>query len=300
MFLLGSSLAWFINNLAEQYTNDTIFDLNYNNPADSLLLKNVSKNNIRVRLRASGFQFLLFGFKNKVVALDLSTIDKKGEKYYIPPMDYRAQIENQLSKFIQIVDMDRDTIFFNFQKLTKKKVAVVSNINIDLEQHYLLDREIELIPDSITVIGPENELANLKGIPTKKLSFVSLTGDFSKTVELQLPSELKNTTFSNKRIRVEGEVFKFSERILKVPIKVINVPKGVVVRTFPETAELLCRDRLANLKKLSEGEFEVTADYAQFKGGGDNILDLKITKMITSLHVVELKEDKVEFILMKQ
>ncbi|MCM4169744.1 hypothetical protein KCTC52924_03943 [Arenibacter antarcticus] len=300
MFLLGSSLAWFISNLAEQYTNDTTFDLSYTSAPDSLLLKKVSKKNIKVRLRASGFQFLVFGFKNKVVTVDLSNLGKRGRKYYMSPMDYRGQIESQLPNFINIVDMDRDSMFFNFQKLTKKKLAVVSNVNIDFEQHYLLDRDVTLIPDSITVIGPESEVSELKSIPTKKLSFANLTGNFSKTVDLQLPTHLKNTTFSSKKVKVEGEIFKFSERILTIPINVINVPEGVVVRTFPETAEVLCRDRLVNLKKLKSTDFEVSADYAQFEENGDNILELEITKKIESLNVVQLKEDKVEFILMKQ
>lgn len=300
IFLLGSSLAWFISNLAEQYTSDAKFDLRYNSSPDSLLLKDVSKNDIKVRLRASGYQFLMFGFKNKVVTVNLSALEQRGGKYYMSPADYRTQITNQLSRFIEIVDMDRDTMFFNFQKLITKKVAVVSNINIDLEQHYLLDKDILLIPDSITVTGPEDVIADLQNIPTKKIRFAKLTGKFTKNVALQLPGDLKNTNFSHQSISVEGEVYKFSERILTVPIKVINVPDGVVVRTFPETAEILCRDRLVNLKKLKATEFEVTADYAQAIANGDNILELEITKKIESLNAVRLKEDRVEFILMKQ
>ncbi|GGW43180.1 hypothetical protein [Arenibacter certesii] len=300
IFLLGSSLAWFISNLAEQYTNEATFDLHYHSSPDSLLLKKVSKKNIRVRLKASGYQLLVFGFKNKVVNVDLSALRERGRKYYMSPMDYRGQIENELSKYIEILDMDRDTMFFSFQRLVKKKVGVASMVNIDLDQHYLLDKDVKLTPDSITVIGPEIELADLEFIPTKNMTLTKLTGDFSKTVDLELPTDLENTTYSTNQIRVEGEVFKFSERILTVPINVINVPEGVVVRTFPETAEVLCRDRLVNLKKLKENDFEVSADYALFDENDDNILNLEITKKMESINVVRLKEDKVEFILMKQ
>ncbi|MDX1363570.1 MAG: hypothetical protein R3243_05110 [Arenibacter latericius] len=300
IFLLASSLAWFISNLAEEYTNEATFKVQYHSNPDSLLLKKVSKKNVRVRLRASGYQFLVFGFKNKVVNVDLSALEERGKKFYMSPLDYRSQIENQLSKSIEIIEMDRDTMFFSFQRLMKKKVAVASKVDIDLEQHYLLDREIELIPDSITVIGPENEVADLEFIPTKSLSLTKLTGNFSKTVGLDLPTVLQNTTYSTNQVRVEGEVFRFSERILTVPINIINVPKGVVVRTFPETAEVLCRDRLENLKKIKETDFEVSADYLQIDEMGDNILELEITKKVNSVNEVQLKEDKVEFILMKQ
>lgn len=300
MFFLGSSLAWFISNLADQYTNDAVFKLSYHSNPDSLLLKKVSKENIRVRLKASGFQFLMFGLKNKRVHVDLSTLEQRGQKYFLSPKAYRGQIENQLSNYMQILDMDQDTMFFNFQKLIKKKVPVASNISIKLEQHHLLDGDMEIIPDSITVIGPENEVKELSNVPTKERSFNNLMGPFTKKVDLKLPAALKNTTFSADQVAVEGEVFRFSERILTVPILIKNVPEGVVVRTFPETAELLCRDRIEVLKELKASDFEVSADYAQFKGEGDNILDLEITKKIDSVNVVRLKEDKVEFILMKQ
>ena len=299
MFLLGSSLAWFVGHLAEHYTNDAIFDVDYGNPPDSLLLKDVSKKNINVRVNAGGFQLLLFAFKPKSVFVDLSSLETTGTKYYVSPNSYRDQIESQLSKYIQILDMDRDTMFFDFQKIYKKKLAVVSNVDMNLQQHYLLDKNLKLVPDSITVRGPKDEIAKLEYIETKKTSLSPVQLNFSEELELQLPTNLKNTTYSSRKVRIVGEIFKFSERIIQVPIRVINVPQGVEVRTFPEMASILCRDRLDTLKGLKESDFEVSADYAQLTGNGDNMLQLKLTKKMDSVNVVRLKEDKVEFILMK-
>ena len=299
MFLLGSSLAWFVGHLAEHYTSDATFNVDYGNPPDSLLLRDVSKKNINVRLNAGGFQLLLFAFKPKSVYVDLSSLETTGTKYYVSPNSYRDQIGNQLSKYIQIVEMDRDTMFFDFQKIHKKKLAVVSNVNIDLQQHYLLDKNWKLVPDSIIVRGPKDEIAELEHIGTKKISLSPLRHNFSEELELQLPTNLKNTTYSHRKVRIVGEIFKFSERIIQVPINVINVPQGVEVRTFPEMASILCRDRLDVLKGLKESDFEVSADFAQLKENGDNMMKLELTRKMDSVNVVQLKEDKVEFILMK-
>lgn len=299
MFLLGSSLAWFVGHLAEHYTTDTVFEVQYGNPPDSLLLKKVSKKNINVRLSASGFQLLMFDLKPRSVYVDLSSLETTGAKYYLGPMTYRRQIGNQLSKFIQIVDMDRDTMFFDFQKLYKKKLAVVSNVDMDLGQHYLLDKNLKLVPDSIVAIGPQDEISRLEHIETVNISLSPMRPNFSEELNLLFPTNLKNVTYSHRKVRMVGEIFKFSERILQVPISVINVPQGVIVRTFPETASILCRDRLEVLKGLRETDFEVSADYAQLKDSGDNILQLKLTRKFDSINVVQLKDDKVEFILMK-
>lgn len=300
VFLLGSGMAWFFGHLAGHYTTNATFDVNYGNIPDSLLLKRVSKKHINVRLNASGFQLLLFGLKPKSIYIDLSSLESEDSEYYVSPGSYRGQIGDQLSKFITILDIDRDTMFFDFQKLYKEKLAVVSNVDIDLGQHYLLDKNWKLIPDSISVIGPKDEISGLDRIGTKKISLSPLHPNFSEEVELQLPKNLKHTTYSHRKVRIVGEIFKFSERIIQVPINVINVPEGVVVRTFPEMASILCRDRLEVLKGLQETDFEVTADYAQLTGNGNNILKLELTEELDSVNVVQLKDDTVEFILMKQ
>ena len=103
VFLVCSCLAWLVSQLSEDYTQSTSFDLVYINVPDSLRLTKASKNSLDVRLRASGFQFLGFNFKNKQIAIDLSKLDHKGLRYYIPQQNYRKQIQNQLTGFHDLV-----------------------------------------------------------------------------------------------------------------------------------------------------------------------------------------------------
>jgi len=300
VLLLCSSLAWFVSNLGEQYTNNATFDINYGSTPDSLLLNSVSKRNIKVRLRASGFQFLMFGFKNKTVVVDLSELEKRGSKYFVSPLSYRSQIENQLSKFITVVDMDRDTLFFNFQKLYRKKVPVIPKVTIDLDQNYLMDKSYSLLPDSITVLGPKKEIDTLKGISTQALVLPHTTTDVSKALKLDLPVHLKNTKYSDRSVIISAKIFRFSEKIFKVPVEVVNVPEGVEIRTFPEMASVLCRGRSSAIKELAVTDFVVTADYSSLRDKSENILELKLVKNPDSLNVVQLRESKVEFILKRQ
>ncbi|SMG28029.1 CdaR family protein [Arenibacter troitsensis] len=300
VFLFCSSLAWFISNLGEQYTNNATFDIHYGSTPDSLLLNSVSKSNIKVRLRASGFQFLMFGFKNKTVEVDLSELEKKGPKFFVSPSTYRSQIENQLSKFIRVEDMDKDTLFFNFQRLYKKKVPVIPKVTIDLEQNYLMDKNYSLTPDSITVMGPKKEIDTLTGITTQTLMLPHTTNDISKKLKLNLPANLKNTKYSDHNVTLSAKIFKFSEKVFKVPVEVVNVPEGVGIRTFPEIVSVLCRGRLSSIKELSVTDFVVIADYSNLRDKNENVLDLKLIKKPDSVNVVQLRENKVEFILKRQ
>jgi hypothetical protein len=286
--------------LGEQYTNNVTFDIYYGSTPDSLLLNSVSKRNIKVRLRASGFQFLMFGFKNKTVVVDLSELEKRGSKYFVSPLTYRSQIEGQLTRFIMVEDMDKDTLFFDFQKLFKKKVPVIPKVTIDLEQNYLMDKSYTLRPDSITVLGPKKAIDTLTGITTQTLVLPRSSSDISKELKLNLPPNLKNIKYSHHSVTLSANIFKFSEKVFEVPIEVVNVPEGVGIRTFPEMVSVLCRGRLNSIKELSVTDFVVTADYANLRDKNENVLDLKLTKKPDSVNVVQLRENKVEYILKRQ
>ena len=113
LFLLCSGLAWFVSNLTEQYTSTSSFKLEYINVPDSLLFKGSSKDQLEVKLKCSGFQFLRFKFTPKVVQLDLSYIKKRGAKFYLPQEACVKQIEGQLPSSISLIDVDnRDTLYF--------------------------------------------------------------------------------------------------------------------------------------------------------------------------------------------
>ncbi|SHJ53300.1 hypothetical protein SAMN04487911_12428 [Arenibacter nanhaiticus] len=300
IFLTCSFLAWFVTNLTENYTENAEFDLQYSRPPDSLLFNGASKKNIKVRLRTSGFQFLLFGFRNKQVHLSLSSLKQKGTKYYIPPSVYKNQIENQLPKSISILDMDRDTLFFDFRKLYKREIPITANVKLNLEPHYLIDGTLRLEPSKLTVIGPKHEIDSLQFIETESLVVPQLKMDFNKKLALRLPKNLKHTRYSHKETTVSVQVFKFSEKLIEVPVQVINVPEGTLVRTFPDRVSVICKARLEDLKNISVTNFLVVVDYAEIKEGRDNILQLKLLKKPDHLNVVELKENEVEFILKRE
>ena len=99
---------------------------------------------------------------------------------------------------------------------------------------------------------------------------------------------------------VYGKVARYSEKLVDVPIKVINLPAGYEIRTFPDAISVLCRAKLDNLKNLDSTGFEVVADYNSISDNTSKIITLELLKIPESLHSAELNEDQVEFILKRQ
>jgi YbbR domain-containing protein len=198
-----------------------------------------------------------------------------------------------------LLEADRDTLFFDFYTLYEKEVPVRPNIKIDLGQNYLMDGEIEISPKNIIIKGPKKEIAEVDSVSTLKMELSDLNSDFETTAALNKPAGLVNTTYSTNSVRVSGKVFRFSEKIIDVPVEVINLPEGTAIRTFPNAVSVLCKARMDILKNLGVADFKVVGDFNTAKRKNQNIT-VELKERPENLQSAQLLENEVEYILKRE
>jgi len=299
IFLLCSFLAWFVSKLSETYVDRTTFDLEYINVPDSLLLTDNSLNSLGVRLRASGFQFLAFHYNTKKIKIDLAGMANKQTEFYITPTDLKKQIERQLSGTVNLLEVDRDTLYIDFYKVELKEVPITPNIKIVPAQNYLVDGQLQIEPPIISITGPKKELDFISSIYTSEVGLNEITEDFSVMADLVKPDELANSQLSVKKVRISGKVFRFSEKILEIPVEVINLPEGTQIKTFPSTISVICKARIERLRDISPSDFKVVANFQEHKGNDQNLL-VQLIEKPGDVYSVQLLKNDVEFILKRQ
>lgn len=299
MFLICSSLIWLIDNLSESYIDNATFDLKYINVPDSLLLTKVSKEEVDVKIQANGFQFLGFNVKNKSVNIDLSSINSSNGKFFLGQDVYRKQIDKQL-RAMTLLEIDRDTLFLEFMPLDEKEVPVVSKVKIKLSQNYILDGDIRIEPGTINIKGPRTIINDIQELSTIEAEFPEKTTNFTHEVELYKNPEYKNVTYSSNSVFIVGKVARFSEKIIEVPIKVLNLPDSLQIRTFPDHVLVLCRAKIDELKNLDSTGFVVVADYEHIKNRTSKTIGLELLKTPENLHSAQLTEKQVEYILKRE
>ena len=258
-----------------------------------------SQEKLDVKLEAVGFQFLRFNFKNKSVDIDLSKVQMESGRYFIVPNQYQKQIEKQLSSSMRLLQIAEDSIFFDFQEVVIKELAVEPVIEMNFEQNYLLDGEVEVKPSVITITGPANEIDRVSVLKTPRIELDDLASDFSKTVSVVKPDSMFNSSFSAEEVIISARVSRFSEKIIEVPIQVLNLPKNMSVRTFPEKIKVLCKAKMSDLKNLGSADFIVTADYqeAAEENQKPNKLSLSLQKAPKNVFRASLVQNQVEYIL---
>ena len=300
IFLICASLAWLINKLSQTYTSNTTFQITYVNIPSDFLLANTPKNELQVRLKAVGFQFLGYHLKQKSIQLDVSKMMHKDDSYYLTSDQIRIQLEAQLNNYSTLTDFDSDIIYFDFTSLETKKVPVRALVDLSFAANHMLEEPIAVVPDTIQLTGPKSQIDSIHVVETALLTLDEINSSFSKDVVLQLPKNLNGTTFSNDAVRISGNVVKFSEQVIEVPVTVINLPSEVKVRTFPEIVEVRCQGTLEHLKELETSDFAVEADYSKVSEETGNRLSIKLAKYPRTLNNAMISTNEVEFILRRE
>ncbi|MFS4457061.1 CdaR family protein [Maribacter sp. 2304DJ31-5] len=300
VFLLFSALAWFINNLSRPIIGNAVFDLEYVNIPKAFQLSDTPKASVHVKLKAVGFQFLGFTIRKKKVKIDISKMSLKDTVFYIAPEVYKKQIERQLSYSMTLLELERDTIFLNLIKVVSKTVPVVSGVHFTLENNYALEEEISIEPATIEIRGARTEIDTIQEVRTAPIELGVLNSDFSQRVNLIRPKGLKTTIFSPDNVIVTGQIFRFSEKVIKVPVTMVNLPDGVKVRTFPDVVEVLCQGKIADLKLLDPRNFTITADYMKVVGNPENKLPLALQEYPKTISNAYLLDNEIEFILRRE
>lgn len=301
VFLLFSSVAWFITRLSENTTGSAVFNVEYIHIPDSLQFVGASKNEIEVQLKASGFTFLRFMLKNKNVRIDVSKVELNNNVYAVSTSAYEKQIKDQLPKSMELIKIDEgEAIVLELFSIASKKVPVISRLNINLEQNFILDSTLRIRPDSILLKGPIDELNKISGIKTEEKTIVDVNANFTEYLTLQIPENKNNLSFSAKNVTVSGTVVRFSEKIITVPITVMNIPEEFTIKVFPNEVEVLCKGKIDDLVALESFDFEVIADYNSLQDNGQQNLTIELRRFPETLKSAQLMVHEITFILKRK
>ncbi|MGB5692865.1 MAG: CdaR family protein [Flavobacteriaceae bacterium] len=299
VFLICSALIWLISKLSETYNQRVSFELSFVNSPDSLLLRNTSKESVDVRLSASGFGFLGFNFGRNALIIDLSKVKKTGSSFYVSGDSYEKQIEAQMPGSMSLLEVDRDTLFVYFEKLHSKEVQIVPELVIELAQNHLLQDSLILSPSNVIIKGPKSEIDTIEKVHTLPSTLHNVSQDFSVQVDLFKRQGLDNTSFELNSIEISGKVFRFSEQMIEIPVRVINLPNGVEVRTFPHVVSVLCKAPVDRLKNLRPADFDLVADFNSARAD-EKLLELQLQSLPEGVYDAQLKDTEVEFILIRR
>lgn len=297
--LLISTFVWILIRFSKDYTTTLSYPVVFmNKPSTLFRITNVDTV-LRINLRAQGFHLLKNNYFSSLepLIIDVNKLHfvkkAKSNDSYILTSTLIQQITSQLEFQNTIFDISPDTLFFKFEKLSKKKVPVHLCQDLNFEKQYLLYDSIQFLPKSVWVSGSQSVIDTLKYVTTSCIHFDNLKEDKS----LFVPIVNSNYTTLPEQIKVNIDVEQFTEGTLEIPVKFKS--DNQKVKLFPDKVQITYLVALKDYKKVTNELFEAQVNLLDVKHQNESKLKVSINKFPAYLKITRIYPEKVEYIIVK-
>lgn len=299
-FLVISFIIWLLITFSKEYTTVITHPVSYKNIAQNKLLQEAPIKEIDIAIKATGFKILRAKIGAKNINIEASNLQRKnGSKFYLLPKNQIKKIQKQLLSGVVLQEIVQDTIYLNIGTLASKKVALKPNLDINYHIGYELLEEITIIPDSIVISGPENQLKKINQLNLNKLTLTDMKSDFNEEVAIVKQEDQKNIKTNISKVKVIGKVDKFTEGTLQIPYTIKNLPENTNLTILTENVEVVFIVALSNFEKVSEASFKIECDYKISEKNNLGYLIPKVIMQPNFIKSIKIVPTKIDFLIQK-
>lgn len=298
-FLLLSVFLWFLIKLSKEgYTTEMSFPVVYQDlPADKRLI-NVPPKELTLSLGGQGFDLLRSRLRSlqplEISVQNLQRIDST--TYRWNTTNNLDAVVSELGDNIDILSIFPEEVPFEFTPLRSKRVKVYLNGKREFENFKALYREPQILPDSITITGKPDVVADIDSIFTEQVVLMAEADSVRFDVGLQKP-EAGDILISHDEAQVKIRYTSLTEDIINVPVEVINLPENYKLTIFPDKVGVRYQVPIEDYERVDTADFQAYVDYRNLQQGGQQFLRVKLKTLPSYLHKVNLEPSRVEYIL---
>ncbi|MCW0482261.1 hypothetical protein [Gaoshiqia sediminis] len=296
-----STIFWFLNALNKEYSVELYFPVKYTNLPKNKLLSNTPPDRFSLKVNSYGFTILRHKLSLAFSPLVFDVNEFTGKRmetsdhaeYAIPSKQFINRISEQVSNELRITEIHPDTLYFRFDRIVAKKIAIQPNLSYELKKQHLLSSIITTQPDSAMVWGPETVLDTLQFIQTKHQHFKSLDHTIQQQVAL---APNKNMVYEPNRVALNIPVEEYTEKQLMVPVTVRNLPDSVQVNLFPDKVKVNFLISLNRFSEIKPTDFLISVSFQDILNKVE-LLDLKLESQPPYSFSVSFSPEKVEYLI---
>jgi len=298
-FLLLSFIFWYLNSIEKDVEYDIKYPVRYINIPEERILAEDLPARLDLYLKGPGYSILRLklSVNRSPVILDVSTINYRrvpGSRtlsYYVITSGLIPKLRNQLRTECEITSIKPDTLFFSFDRIITRQIAVIPDVEIITEKQYLVKGSIIVDPDTIVITGPKRIIDTLRAVRTKSRKLRGINETISRSIALVAPKECD---ISAKKVTLTIPVEQFTEAEIKVPVKILNCPDSISIKIFPDIVTVKGLVAIGDYKRFEEIPFEVVLDLAKADLKSSEKIPVgfrNIPPFVTSLRVTPAKVD---------
>ena len=272
LFSFLSVVFWFMTKLSKEYDSSIKYPVSYINLPSNKLLQEKPLEYIDIRVKATGFKLISSKVSPRKLIIDASNIYGKSlTDYYLLLSQQKLSVQKQMNTGVKVVYFIKDSIHFKLGVLNQKKVVVKLTSELIFADGFEFNNSISIQPDSI------NEFVDIK--------------EFNPD---------SNVRAEKDKVLITASVERFTEGSVEVPVKVLNIPNGKQINTFPKFVKVTYRIALSNFNKIDSSTFLIECDYGISE---NNNLPYLIPKLVGSSSMIKnarISPQKIDFLINEQ
>ena len=229
--LLSALFAWLFFALSSKTLKDYKRVLVFKNLPLNKAFYPLQSDTVIIEVETTGWQAVFSGRsgKKKPLNVDLSLL---GNKNYLV-FSQNLPVLNSMNYASQkIISIKPDTLFFDFTKRSVKRLPIKFRSELMYKDQFEQSGSATINPSYATVIGPEAEIKNLKSWPTQLVRRKQVSANLVQSIGL-MRTQKNNINIYPSVVNVSVQVEEFTEKIVEIPVIVINNPNYYNVKLFP-------------------------------------------------------------------
>ena len=294
-FLALSGAFWLLMTLNETMEREFKIPMRLTGVPRNAVITGELPDTVRVTVRDKGFTLVTYDFRPLVFRFSNYADEDEG-KGVIPLTDVQKQVLSQMYGSSKLLQVKPGAFDFYFTYGTSKKVPVVFRGKITTSKSYYL-AHTEFYPSIVTVYANKQQLDKLQSVEIEPFNYRNLQDTIRQAVKIRKIRGVKIVP-STVRLSVYPDVL--TEEAIEVPITAINMPPGMVLRTFPSKVTVRFTIGASLFRTIKPNLFKVVVDYEELAANPSDKCTLQLRSVPRSVSKASLEIDRVDYLLEQQ
>lgn len=298
-FLLLSGSFWLMMALNETYEEELKVPVHLVGMPKNIVMTDEPADTVKVVVKDKGFTLVTYKYGNWFRPLTFKFSSYANEEQghgVIPSADVMKQVQTQLYGSSKLLSVKPEKLDFYFTYGASKKVPVRFRGKISTSKSYYL-AHTEFSPTTVTAYANKKVLDELKYVEIEPFNYRNLQDTIHQTVRLQKIRGVKLVP-STVRLSIYPDVL--TEESIDVPVSAINMPDGMVLRTFPSRVIVRFTIGASQFRMIRPEQFKVVVDYQTLAANPSDKCTLQLRSVPSSVSKAKLEIDKVDYLLEQQ
>ena len=259
-FLVLAGIFWLNLTLSETYEKEFAIPVSVVGIPKNAVLTSDETDTVKMTIRDKGLTLLtyLYGDPIKKININFRTYSKNNGTGSVSAQDLQKMVYQQLASGSRITSVKPERLEFFYNYGAKKRVPVRWSGRVIPEELFFITR-VEYSPDSVTIYASDEKLDSINMVYTEQLNYVNFRDTLIANCEL---NKMKGVKMVPEYISATFYPDMLTEKVVQVPIVSVNMPDGLVLRTFPTRVNVKVVAGRSRIDAIRAENFSVVVDYA--------------------------------------